>query len=85
MAAKYSDCYFCGGAVEERLQGREIWWQGKLHLIQDVPVGVCRQCGEKTILPENAKVIDQMLSGDLPPESFVKVPTYRFPEKEQVA
>ena len=84
MTRQYSDCFHCGGQVEEKLIDREIWWQGKLNLIQDVPVGVCRQCGQKTVHAEVAKVIDHILSGSESPEEFVQVPSYRFPDAEQV-
>ncbi len=84
MPVEYSDCYFCGGQISEKLIRREIWWQGKLHLIENVPVGVCQQCGQKIILPSVAKVIDRILAGVKPPDGFVKVPSYRFPETEAV-
>lgn len=84
MAHPYSDCYHCGGEVKERTVAREIWWKGKLHLIENVPVGVCQQCGEKVILPDVAKVIDQMLAGELSPDHFVQVPTFQFRETELV-
>jgi YgiT-type zinc finger domain-containing protein len=85
MAGKYSDCYFCGGAVEEQRTTREVWWHGKLHLIENVPVGVCRQCGEKVILPPIAKAIDCLLAGDMAPDAFVQVPRYHFREAESAA
>lgn len=85
MAHKYSDCYFCGGTVAEELASREIWWQGTLHLIENAPVGVCQQCGQKFILPAVAKVIDQMLASGAPPDDFVKVPAYRFDKAGRVA
>ena len=84
MASQYSDCYFCGGEVQEQRIARDVWWRGKLHLVQNVPVGVCRQCGEKVVLPEVAKTIDQMLAGQVLPHEFVEVPTYRFHEAEPV-
>ncbi|MSR64287.1 MAG: type II toxin-antitoxin system MqsA family antitoxin [Verrucomicrobiae bacterium] len=70
MGHQYSDCYQCGGEVKERSVAREIWWKSKLHLIENVPVGVCQQCGEKVILPDVAKVIDQMLAGEHSPRSL---------------
>ncbi len=85
MAGKYSDCYFCGGQVVEERVAREIRWRGNLFLIENVPVGICRQCGEKVILPAVARTIDQMLSGEKSPDGFVQVPTFRFRESECVA
>ena len=84
MSRRYSDCYACGGEVKEQRIAREIWWERSLHLIENVPVGVCRQCGEKVILPEVAKVIDKMLEGEVSPDHFLQVPAYRFREVESV-
>jgi len=85
MTREYSDCYFCGGEVKEERLAREIWWRGTLHLIEGVPVGVCQQCRQKVILPEVAKVIDEMLAGEVPPDHFVQVPAYPFREGEAVS
>jgi len=85
MAGQYSDCYFCGGQVGEQQIAREVWWQGRLHLIEGVPVGVCQQCGQKVILPDVAKMVDRMLAGEVCPDHFVQVPTYRFREAEPVS
>ena len=84
MSSEYPDCFFCGGAVHERRVRREVWWDGHLHLIEDVPVGVCGQCGEKFIRPGVAKVIDRMLAGEVAPDHFVEVPAYRWPVEETV-
>jgi len=84
MAGKYSDCFFCGGEVVETAINREIWWKGKLHLIQEVPAGVCKQCGEKVILPEVAGEIDRILQGRTAPEEVLQVPAYRYPRSKAV-
>lgn len=85
MTSKYSDCYFCGGEIEERKIDREVWWQDDLYVIKDVPVGVCRQCGQKVILPGVAKQIDQILAGAGAPDEIMRVPSYRFQQDTTVA
>ena len=40
---------------------RELRWQGQLFIFENVPMGVCVQCGEKVLMPEVAKGIDQIL------------------------
>lgn len=72
----YSDCYFCGGSVEEKLIERDIWWEGRLVVIERVPVGVCRQCGEKVVLPEVARKIDSLLKRPGSPQKEMTVPVY---------
>ena len=84
MSCGCSDCLFCGGAVHERRVSRDVWWHGRLHLIEDVPVGVCDQCGEKFIRPGVAKAIDRMLAGEVAPDRLVEVPAYRWPAEEPV-
>jgi len=76
MSGIYSDCYFCGGSVDEKPIQRDVWWEGRLFLIEKVPVGVCRQCGEKVILPEVAKKIDAVLKQPGAPEKEIRVPVY---------
>ncbi|HHT9133439.1 MAG TPA: type II toxin-antitoxin system MqsA family antitoxin [Candidatus Avalokitesvara rifleensis] len=78
MTKKYSDCFYCGGAVEEKLTFREIRWKGKLFIFENVPVGVCTQCGEKVIKPEVAKAVDQLLKGEKEPTKTVQVPVYHY-------
>lgn len=76
MSRVYSDCFFCGGHVEEKLIQRDVWWEGRLFLIDKVPVGVCQQCGEKVLLPEVARKIDSLLKKPGSPEKEISVPVY---------
>ncbi|MBM4037659.1 MAG: YgiT-type zinc finger protein [Planctomycetes bacterium] len=82
MGRTYSDCHFCGGEVKEQRITREVWRHGSLHLIENVPVGVCQQCSQKTILPQVAKAIDRVIAGETPPDHLIQVPAYRLPEPE---
>lgn len=84
MTRTYSDCYYCGGEVTEHYLTRQIWWEGSLHLVENVPVGVCRQCGQKVILPEVARQIDDFLSRKTKPAEYARVPVYHFPDPETV-
>lgn len=85
MSERYSDCYFCGGEVREQDVTREVWREGHLHLVENVPVGVCGQCGEKFILPEVARTVDLLLAEDSTPDHFVRVPAYSFRESTTVS
>lgn len=78
MSKKYSDCFYCGGAVEERLGRRELHWKGKLYIFENVPMGVCTQCGEKVIKPAVAKSLDRILLKNQKPEKEIKVPVYSY-------
>jgi YgiT-type zinc finger domain-containing protein len=76
MLKKYSDCFYCGGRVEERLMPREIRWQGRLFIFENVPMGVCTQCGEKVLKPHVSKTIDHIIQGQKKPTKIIQVPVY---------
>jgi YgiT-type zinc finger domain-containing protein len=76
MSRVYSDCFYCGGSLEEKLLQRDVWWEGRLFVIDMVPVGVCTQCGEKVVLPEVAKKIDHLLKRPGAPDREMTVPVY---------
>ena len=78
MAKKYSDCFYCGGAVKEQPTSRECRWKGKLFIFENVPMGVCTQCGEKVLRPEVAKAIDQLLREKKKPAKTIQVPVYQY-------
>ncbi len=75
---EYGDCYYCGGAVKEQLVAREIRWKGQLLVFEDVPMGVCTQCGEKVLKPDVAKRLDQVLQQGQKPAKTIQVPVYEY-------
>lgn len=40
-------CYFCKGTVVHQPTTVDFWWGDDLKIIENVPAGVCTQCGEK--------------------------------------
>ena len=78
MEREYSDCYYCGGLVKEEHIIRELRWQGRLFIFENVPAGVCTQCGEKFLKPEVAKVIDLFLQEKKQPTRIEEVPVYAY-------
>ncbi|MBI3195471.1 MAG: YgiT-type zinc finger protein, partial [Ignavibacteriae bacterium] len=73
-----SDCYYCGGTVNEQMHPRELRWKGELFIFENVPMGVCSQCGEKFLKPEVAKSIDTSLQKEKPPMKIIEVPVFAF-------
>jgi YgiT-type zinc finger domain-containing protein len=48
MMKTYDDCSLCGGEVIEKRVQKVCWWGDRLvAVIEDVPAGVCQQCGER--------------------------------------
>lgn len=78
MSKTYRKCFYCGGEVAEQYLSRELRWQDKWYILEDVPVGVCQQCGEKFLQPEVAKTIDPILQGDKAPLRTLEVPVYAY-------
>ncbi len=74
----YSECYYCGGTVKEDNITREIRWKERLYIFENVPVGVCMQCGEKVIKPEVAKNLDFLLKKQTEPRETIQVPVYEY-------
>jgi len=44
---KYDNCEYCDSKVVERKVRVNYWYRDKLIVIEDVPVGVCTNCGER--------------------------------------
>lgn len=78
MSQLYGDCYYCGGVVEEMLLPREVRWEGQLLVFENVPMGVCSQCGEKFLKPVVTKVIDSILREQRAPTKMIQVPVYQY-------
>ena len=59
----YDDCSFCDGPVQERLVTKVNWWGDQIVAIVDnVPAGVCDQCGERYYRARVLKEIEKMLA-----------------------
>ncbi|MBI5234616.1 MAG: type II toxin-antitoxin system MqsA family antitoxin [Deltaproteobacteria bacterium] len=75
---KYGDCSFCGGEVKEQRVELDYRYKEKLYIFQDVPAGVCRQCGEKYLTAKVAKTIEHKIQGKEKSLKTVVVPVYAF-------
>ena len=78
----YGACQICGEQMDERRIKQDFWIKGKLIVIEDVPAGVCPQCGEKVVKAEvgqwiatliaDAKRVRRARSMSVPVIRFVK-------------
>jgi YgiT-type zinc finger domain-containing protein len=55
----YGDCIYCGGEVLESLEKVDYRHHGQLFILENVPTGVCRQCGERFYTAEVAKRMEE--------------------------
>ena len=61
MKHRYGDCSFCGGEVKEKRVELDYRYKENLYVFQNVPAGVCNQCGEKYLVSSVAKMIEKMI------------------------
>ncbi|MFH1386306.1 MAG: YgiT-type zinc finger protein [bacterium] len=75
----YGDCHYCGGEIDEQKTRVDFWWEEKLYLIEDVPAGICKQCGEKYFTAKVSKVMDELVKSQVV-ERTLQIPVKRFKE-----
>ncbi len=80
MKHKYSPCSFCQGQVTERLIEHEYRWQGELVVFEQVPAGVCQQCGEVYFTVDTVKALEQTVLSKAKPKRTIQVPVFEYPE-----
>ncbi len=74
----YDDCTFCGGEVEERRERLDYRYHGQLFIMENVPVGVCKQCGEKFLKAPVAKGLEKLAASPQKHLKSVAVPVIAF-------
>lgn len=56
-------CYFCKGTVIPQPTTVDFWWGDDLKIIEDVPAGVCTQCGERYFDAPVYKQMERLAKG----------------------
>lgn len=54
---KANECEYCSGDIRQKHVTVNHWYEDKLVIIKNVPVGVCDQCGERYY---EAAILDQL-------------------------
>lgn len=75
----YGDCSFCGGEVKEQQVEMDYRYHGNLYVFQNVPAGVCQQCGEKYLLAKIAKEIEHRILTKKKWDKTISVPLEVLP------
>jgi len=78
---QYGDCSCCGGEVKAEKVELDYRYKGKLYVFENVPVGVCRQCGEKYLTANVAKEIERQILSQKQWKKIISVPVSIFPER----
>lgn len=78
---KYGDCSFCGGAVKEDKVELDYRYKGDLFIFQNVPAGVCQQCGEKYLMAKVAKEIERRIQTKKKWDKTISIPVDILPKE----
>ncbi len=74
-----SDCSYCGGEVKPAKVKVDFLFKDQLYLFEDVPSGVCQQCGEKFFTASVSKKMEASIALNQW-KRFIKVPVISFPQ-----
>lgn len=76
----YGECHICGEQMKEKQVTQEFWIKGKLILVENVPAGVCPQCGERVVKADVGRWIAALIkdSKQLQKARMISVPIIRF-------
>lgn len=71
-------CEYCGGAITEKtvILYRKV--QGKHVLVENVPAGVCIECGMRYYTANVLKTVEESLHGRRQMKQEVLAPVYSF-------
>jgi YgiT-type zinc finger domain-containing protein len=69
-------CEHCGGGIVEKCVSLHRKFKGKYILIENVPAGVCRQCGTRYFAANVLKTVEERFRGRRPAKRKVLVPVY---------
>ena len=75
MSRVHHRCHFCGGEVpEQRVTVDYRWGPELLVVIQNVPAGVCRVCGEQYLSADVVKEMEKLAHSGEKAEQILHVP-----------
>lgn len=75
-------CHFCQGKTKIKNIDVDFRWGDRLYVVQDVPVEVCSQCGEKYYSAAVSKRLDDLVkkSQYKKPPRTLEVPVFNWPQ-----
>lgn len=80
MSHVYAPCSPCGGEVVPKHIRHTYHWNGQLFIFEDVPAGVCVQCGEAYFTAETVKTMEKIVLSKIRPRHTIRVPVYTYAE-----
>ena len=62
MGESLSKCFFCDGTIKQiRVGSFDYRLEGQLYVVNNIPAGLCLQCGEKYITAQASKKITHLI------------------------
>ena len=81
----YGRCVLCGGELREKRAPMPFYKRGQLlAIIEDVPTGICGQCGGKEFKIAVAKRLEKLLAQPKDSWKRIKVPSLRYTPTERL-
>lgn len=83
----YGQCKICNVPLEEKFIKYDFWFRGNLIVVENVPAGVCPQCGEKIITAEVGRRLEALLQNaeQIAQAPRIAVPVVRFAAEAESA
>jgi len=78
-------CYFCRGKVRRARVTIDYRWGKELFVIEDVPAGLCDQCGEKYMDAAVYRELETLVKKDVHPMARVTVDVLAYERVAQGA
>lgn len=80
----YGECEICNTPMQEKYIKQDSWIRGELIVVEDVPAGVCPQCGEKVVKANIGQRITRLLENSelIAKAPRISVPTIKFDREE---
>jgi YgiT-type zinc finger domain-containing protein len=72
----YGECEICNTHFEEKRIKQDFWIRGELIVVENVPAGVCPQCGEKIVRADVGLWIAKLIEST---ERIAKAPRISVP------
>lgn len=73
-------CHICKGKVVQAKVKVDFRWGRKLKVIENVPAGVCQQCGERYFQSRVYKSMERLAASRAKASSHLTVDVVRFKE-----
>ena len=75
---KELECEYCAAVIKPKKVTVEHWYDGKLVIIKDVPVGVCSKCGERYYEAVTLEQLDIIAQESESAQERISVPVMVF-------